>query len=219
MHDLPKIEPMKLSVIPEPFDHPDWLFELKHDGFRALAYIAEGQCDLISRRRNAYKSFSQLRTDIAVSLDVTNAVLDGEIVCLDSDGHSVFKELLHRRGEPRYYAFDLLWLDGCDLRQHPLLSRKRMLERLIRSAKCPRLLYAQHIKAWGIEMFHAVCAKNIEGIVAKRKSGIYAPGERWLKIKNLNYTQAEGRRELFDSMRPGPKKAKSRTARDEKIGA
>jgi bifunctional non-homologous end joining protein LigD len=219
MHDLPKIEPMKLSLIPEPFDHPDWIFELKHDGFRALAYIAGGKCDLVSRRKNAYKSFNQLRAALAESLNVRNAILDGEIVCLDSDGHSVFKELLHRCGEPIFYAFDLIWLNGEDLRQQPLLSRKRMLERLIRSAKCPRLLYAQHIKAWGIEMFRAVCAKDIEGIVAKRKNGIYAAGERWLKIKNPNYTQAEGRRELFESMRPGPQKARHRATLDEKTGA
>jgi bifunctional non-homologous end joining protein LigD len=219
VRDLPKIEPMKLSIIPEPFDHPDWLFELKHDGFRAMAYVAEGTCDLISRRRNAYKSFGQLRLAIAASLDVENAILDGEIVCLNSDGHSMFRELLHRRGEPRYYAFDLLWLDGSDLRQQPLLSRKRILERLIRSAKCPRLLYAQHIKAWGIEMFHAVYAKDIEGIVAKREDGLYEPGERWLKIKNPRYTRDEGKRELFESMRPGPKKAKPQTALDEKTGA
>jgi ATP-dependent DNA ligase len=94
-----------------------------------------------------------------------------------------------------------------------------MLERLIRSAKCPRLLYAQHIKAWGIEMFHAVCAKDIEGVVAKRKDGVYAADERWLKIKNPNYSQVEGRRELFESMRPGPQKAKHRAAWDEKTGS
>jgi bifunctional non-homologous end joining protein LigD len=107
MDSLPKIEPTKLSLIREPFDHPDWIFELKHDGFRALAYIAEGKCDLISRQKNAYKSFGQLKTAIAGSLKVENAILDGEIVCLDSKGHSVFNELLHRRGEPIFYAFDL----------------------------------------------------------------------------------------------------------------
>jgi hypothetical protein len=64
-----------------------------------------------------------------------------------------------------------------------------------------------------------VCAKNIEGIVAKRKNGIYAPGERWLKIKNPNYTQTEGRRELFDSFRPGPKRVKLPAASVEKTGA
>ncbi|MGB2888710.1 MAG: hypothetical protein WBC04_13525 [Candidatus Acidiferrales bacterium] len=191
MNDLPKIDPLKVSPIPEPFDHPDWLFELKHDGFRALAYVAEGACDLISRRRHVYKSFSQLRTDITGALDVENAILDGEIMCLDSNGHSVFKELLYRRGEPVLYAFDLLWLNGGDLRQRPLLERKRMLQELIRAAKCPRLLYAQHIKALGTELFRAACAQDTEGIVAKRRTGFYVPGERWLKIKNPNYTQIE----------------------------
>jgi hypothetical protein len=73
-------------------------------------------------------------------------------------------------------------------------------------------------KPWGIEMFHAVCEMDAEGIVAKRKNGAYGRA-RWFKIKNPNYTQAEGRRELFESMHPGPKKAKPQTALDEKTGA
>jgi bifunctional non-homologous end joining protein LigD len=108
MKVLPQITPMTLSRQREPFDHPDWIFELKHDGFRCLAYIADGSCQLISRRRNAYKSFASLRESLA-KLRVKNAVLDGEIVCLDGNGKSIFKDVMHRRGEPIFYAFDLLW--------------------------------------------------------------------------------------------------------------
>jgi bifunctional non-homologous end joining protein LigD len=90
MKSLPKIEPMKLSAVPEPFDHEDWIFELKHDGFRAVAYISNSKCELISRRNNAYKSFENLRERIGTQLRAQDAILDGEIVCLDSSGHSVF---------------------------------------------------------------------------------------------------------------------------------
>ncbi len=73
---------MTLSRIPAAFDHPDFLFELKHDGFRSLAYISDGHCELVSRKRNHYKSFHSLKAALA-DLKVTDAILDGEIVCLD----------------------------------------------------------------------------------------------------------------------------------------
>jgi bifunctional non-homologous end joining protein LigD len=94
---LPQIQPAKLARSLAAFNDPDWLFELKHDGFRALAYLEEGRCRLVSRHRNTYKSFETLCVGLA-RLRVKNAILDGEIVCLDSAGHSQFKELLYRRG-------------------------------------------------------------------------------------------------------------------------
>jgi len=79
------METAQLTLVRQPFDHPDFLFELKHDGFRALAHIWDGNCELISRRRNAYKSFQALRDNLA-KLKVKDAVIDGELVCLDLDG-------------------------------------------------------------------------------------------------------------------------------------
>jgi bifunctional non-homologous end joining protein LigD len=108
MKPLPKMEPMQLSLIPEPFDDRDWLFEVKHDGFRSLAYVFDGNCQLVSRRRNTYKSFQALRDEIAKALKVKNAVLDGELVVLDDQGRSLFNEMLFRRGDPIFYVFDLL---------------------------------------------------------------------------------------------------------------
>jgi len=93
------METAQLTLVRQPFDHPDFLFELKQDGFRALAHVWDGQCELISRRRNAYKSFQDLRDSLA-KLKVKNAVIDGEIVCLDTEGRSIFNELLFRRGYP-----------------------------------------------------------------------------------------------------------------------
>jgi ATP-dependent DNA ligase len=107
----PRMDTAQLTLIRQSFDHPDFLFELNHDGFRALAYISDGRCELISRRRNAYKSFGELRSQLA-QLKVKNAVIDGELVCLDSEGRSIFNELLLRKGCPIFYAFDLLYLNN-----------------------------------------------------------------------------------------------------------
>jgi bifunctional non-homologous end joining protein LigD len=106
-------------------------------------------------------------------------------VCLDNKGVSQFNQLLSRKGEPVFYAFDLLWLDSEDLRQRPLIERKKRLARLVRAAKCSRLLYAQHVEQHGKAFFAEICARDLEGIVAKRKLGIYKDdGNSWLKVKN-----------------------------------
>ena len=111
---------------------------------------------------------------------------------------SQFNQLLGRKGEPVFYAFDLLWLDGEDLRRMPLIERKKRLARLVRAAKCPSLLYAQHVIQQGRAFFAEICARDLEGIVAKRKRGIYKDdGNSWLKVKNPTYSQAEGRHELL----------------------
>src|SRR5579864_6605243 len=120
MSNLPRIEPMKLTRVARPFDYPNWIFELKHDGFRAVAYVSNGSCTLISRKNYVYKSFSPLCAAIAAQLRGDDAVLHGEIICLGQDGRSQLKQLLYRRGNPVFYTFDLLWLNGRDLRQLPL---------------------------------------------------------------------------------------------------
>jgi bifunctional non-homologous end joining protein LigD len=195
---LPHSKPMELSRRVEPFDHPDWIFELKHDGFRGITYVADGQCRLVSRKNYAYNSFAALRSAIAGELRAENAILDGEIVCLDVQGRSVLKELLFRRGNPFFYAFDLLWLNGRDLRHLPLLERKRMLRRLIRGGKHSRLMYADHVKSRGCDLFGKICGLDLEGIVAKHKDGLYSPSAKWIKVKNPRYTQGDGRQELFE---------------------
>jgi len=201
---LPRIQSIKPKRIAAPFDHPDFLFELKHDGFRCVAYIEDRKCELVSRKRNVYKSFPTLAASLG-ALRFKNAILDGEIVCLDSAGHSVFLELLHHRHsrDPIFYAFDLLWLDGSDLRELPLIERKRRLKKLLRALRAPRILCADHVEGHGVELFRAVCARDCEGIVAKHKLAPYAtPGPAtWFKVLNANYTQKNGRRELFEAFR------------------
>jgi bifunctional non-homologous end joining protein LigD len=95
----------------EPFDSEAYVFELKIDGFRELAHVSGDGVRLVSRSANTYKSFSRLCAAIYSAI-ACEAVLDREIVCLDSDGRSQFYELLRRRGEPVFYAFDVLWCDG-----------------------------------------------------------------------------------------------------------
>ncbi|MGB2663046.1 MAG: hypothetical protein WAK48_03510 [Candidatus Acidiferrum sp.] len=97
---------------------------LKHDGFRALTYVEEGKCKLVSRNSNLLKSFQSLKESLG-KLRVQNAILDGEIICIDRNGISQFNELFSRQGTPVFYAFDLLWLNHEDLRNHPLIDWKR----------------------------------------------------------------------------------------------
>jgi bifunctional non-homologous end joining protein LigD len=177
---LPVIEPMTLSRIAAPFDHADFLFELKHDGFRCLAYISEKRCELVSRKKNHYKSFDSLKTALA-KLKAADAILDGEIVCLDSEGRSLFNQLLYRRAEPAFYCFDLLWLNGRDLRTLPLTGRKKQLRRLIVKNGCDRIIFAQHIAKHGTTLYREICERDLEGIVCKRKDGEYSSTGQWLK--------------------------------------
>jgi len=187
---------MRLRLVEEPFDHPDYIFELKHDGFRAVAHLYNGECKLISRNMKLMK-FDSLRAALA-KLSVLDAIIHGEIVCLDEQGVSRFNDLLNKKKQPVFYAFDLLWLNGEDIRQQPLIERKQRLSGLLRSGQFERIIYAQHIEREGKRFFQEICARDLEGIVAKRKAGIYKDdGNNWIKIKNRAYSQVEGRHELL----------------------
>jgi bifunctional non-homologous end joining protein LigD len=197
MTTFPRTSLLTLVRQRAPFDHPDWVFELKHDRFRGMAYVEDKQCRLISRNNNTFKKFPVL-TDMLAKLRVKDAIVDGEIVSLDSHGHSLFDELFHRKGHPYFYAFDLLWLNGKDLRGLPLLKRKERLKKLLMRANNPALLYADHVDEFGVDFFRMICEKNLEGIIAKHREGTYSKSAKWIKIKNPAYTQREGRSELFN---------------------
>jgi bifunctional non-homologous end joining protein LigD len=198
---FPEFTPASPTLRPNAFDHDDFIFELKMDGFRALAYVGPDETRVVSRKGIVYKSFAGLCEAIHTHLDC-EAVLDGEIVILDAEGRPQFYELLrHRgRGQPVFYVFDLLWLDGQDLRTHPLIERKRLLRSII-PEQPSALLFASHIERNGVEFFRSTCEQDLEGIVAKLKYGRY--GEGWFKIRNPKYSQREGRRELFERHRTG----------------
>jgi bifunctional non-homologous end joining protein LigD len=195
-----------------PFNHPEWLFELKYDGFRAVANIRSGRCQLMSRNGHPFSSFVDLADMIAASLPlVHDAVLDGEIVCLDRRGRPQFRDLLFRRRQPSFFAFDLLWNAGRDHRLDGLLDRKQALKRLLSrvQASAP-LTFADHVEAAGVVLFERACELDLEGIVAKHKYGPYVTAREestWVKIRNPRYSQWEGREELFDrdrSNEPAP---------------
>jgi len=199
---LPRhLRPMRLSRRSEPFNSHEFIYELKIDGFRALAHITDGRGELISRNGNVFPGFAELATWIAEHLRVESAVLDGEIACLDERGRPNFRDLLFRRRQCIFIAFDLLWLNGKDLRALPLLERKAMLKKLLRR-KRSRILYLDHVEADGrLLLFEQVVKMDLEGIVCKRKDSPYRvtekPSRYWIKVKNARYSQLEGREELF----------------------
>ena len=198
---VPLFQPLTLGRVPEPFSHPDWLFEVKWDGFRSLVRIEHGKCRLISRKGNEFKSFRALNESFLSELKIRSAVLDGEIVCLNDGGKPEFRDLLHRRGEPRFVAFDLLWYDGQDLRFSPLTERKQKLRTIVPTAS-ERILYCDHVEGDGESLFQLACDSDLEGIVAKRKFDPYIEKQAsWLKIRNTSYSQWEGREELFERER------------------
>jgi bifunctional non-homologous end joining protein LigD len=196
----PRIQPINPSRIASAFDDEDWVFELKHDGFRAVAYIEDGSCRLILRKQIQYKSFAGLAKAMA-TLPVKNAILDGELVCLDSDGRSQFRQLMRRKSQDVcFYAFDLLWLNGKDLRGLPLVERKNRLRQVVRGRT--GFLYAEHVPIKGKDLYQVICREDLEGIVAKHKDGPYTSAPMsWFKCLNPNYSQHRGRREMFDKFR------------------
>jgi bifunctional non-homologous end joining protein LigD len=128
---LPKITPLVLKRRAQAFDNPDWVYEVKYDGFRALLEIDGAGAHLVSRNRNRFRHLDPLAAALAKRLHVANAVLDGEVCCVDETGRPIFIDLL-RRKEPCFVAFDLLWLNSEDLRSLPLVERKKRLKRLLR---------------------------------------------------------------------------------------
>lgn len=198
---VPAFQPLTLGRVLAPFSHPDWLFEVKWDGFRSLVRIEQGKCGLVSRKGNDFKSFRTLNESILGELKVRSAVLDGEIVCLNDNGKPEFRDLLFRHGEARFVAFDLLWCDGQDLRYAPLSERKHKL-RSILPVGSDRILYCDHVEHDRLGLFHLACENDLEGIVAKRKYDPYLPDQvSWLKVRNKNYSQWEGGEELFERER------------------
>jgi bifunctional non-homologous end joining protein LigD len=134
-----------------------------------------------------------------------SAILGGEVVCLDEGGQSDFKKLLFRRDWPFFFAFDLLALNGDDLRQLPLIERKARLKAIMPKIES-RVRYVDHIVGGGKKFFELACIEDLEGIVAKWKFGTYrSDGAQtsWVKIKNPNYSQAERRHELFEKRNAG----------------
>jgi len=134
------------------------VFELKYDACRALAHVEKGRCQLISRNKHAFASFEELSKEIGNALSPGTVVLDGEIVCIDSKGRPQFKDLLFRRGNPCFFAFDLLYSDGKDWRRDGLVDRKAALAAMIRSLPVDsRLKYADHVERARVAIYEPTC--------------------------------------------------------------
>jgi bifunctional non-homologous end joining protein LigD len=206
------IQPMLATLVRKPFDHPDWLFEVKWDGYRAIAEIREGGVSLYSRNRIQLNQKFLPITD-ALRKFSFEAVLDGEIVVVDDRGHPDFQLLQNYQktgsGHLLYYVFDLLYFQGHDLTSLPLLRRKELLKKILPSV--PKIRFSDHVWQDGILFFAVAKEKGLEGIIAKHAQSAYQPGKRsrqWLKVKTqltqegviAGFTEPRGGRRYFGSL-------------------
>ena len=206
------IKPMLATLIKEPFDYPDWIFEMKWDGYRAVAEIKGGSVSLYSRN---LISFNQRFSHITDSLKKFRfeAVLDGEIVVVDDQGQPDFQKLQDYRKSGRghllYYVFDLLHFEGHDLTNLPLLRRKELLKKVLPSSS--NIRFSDHVEKEGVLFFKVVKEKGLEGIMAKHGRSAYKPGMRsrhWLKVKThltqegviAGFTEPMGGRKNFGAL-------------------
>lgn len=180
------IKPMLATLTEEPFSSPDWIFEIKWDGYRAIAETGSDTIKFYSRNG---LSFTDRYAAVADELKkiTTKAVLDGEIVVLDENGVANFQRLqdFNSNTDPLYYyVFDLLFYKGKDLRKKPLLERKKILKQLLKNNDLIR--YSDYIEKDGEKFFRVARERKLEGIMAKRADSVYLSGKRtdqWLKIK------------------------------------
>jgi bifunctional non-homologous end joining protein LigD len=174
--------------------------EIKHDGYRLIARKHAGRVRLFTRRGYDWTDRYPLIAKAVAAVPASSATIDGEAVVCDANGLLVFEELHSRRHDDRVilYAFDLLELDGEDLRPQPLLARKTRLEALL--AKAPAgIQYNEHAAGDGQVVFQHACKLGLEGIISKHRDHPYRSGRSrsWLKIKNLaapGVTRFEDRR-------------------------
>lgn len=209
----PVLSPMLASVADRMFDDPDWIYEVKWDGYRAVGGINKNKTLLLSRNG---QSFEQRFYPVFNALKEwkINIVLDGEIVALNSKGLPDFNTLQNwhseQDGELRYYIFDLLWLDGRDITGLPLYERKVLLDSVLPSGH-PLLQASITAPGSATKFFRTISEAGLEGLMAKRADSRYRPGLRtraWLKIKTrqrqevviAGYTRIEGTSRRFSSL-------------------
>src|SRR3982751_2412251 len=173
------IVPMFATSVDKPFTSDEWVFELKLDGFRAIADLRKKPILLYSRNGLSLRERYPVVTE-ALLKQKLDAVLDGEIVLLNEEGRPDFQKLQNygnnRNNELVYYAFDILNLKGKDLTGLPLTERKKILQTALR--KSPSIRYSDHVEAKGEEFVKAVTDADMEGMMAKKKDSLYTPGFR-----------------------------------------
>jgi bifunctional non-homologous end joining protein LigD len=210
------IEPMAALRVPD-LPVGDWLYELKFDGYRALAFMVGKEARLISRNRTNFDNDYPQLIDAPKSLTAKQATIDGEIAALDAEGRSSF-QLLQSYGKTKqtpivYYAFDLLFLDGTDLRSRPLTERRKLLSRLLKKAP-PNIRLSEQLRGSKEELLQLARQFQLEGLIAKRPDSLYEAGRRsgaWVKVKLTQqqefviggYTPPEGSRKYFGALLVG----------------
>ena len=198
---LPAIEPLNAVPRGEPFDDPDWFFEPEYDGVRGLLYGSTLGCEIRSRNDSRSQQFVELWDRVSGVLRGREVILDGEIVSLDRQGRPVWQNLLRGEGYIAFAAFDLLWLDGSDVRPRSLAERKALLTELLPEDTGP-LYKILTIEEHGRALYGAIIRMQLGGIVAKRMTDPYAATTTWYRISNPDYSQNEGRGGLFQRDRP-----------------
>jgi bifunctional non-homologous end joining protein LigD len=193
LKDLPEtsilkaVKPMKATLVDEPFDEPGWLYEIKWDGYRAIATVDHGETELISRNNLIFDQFRPIN-EVLENWQL-NMVIDGEIVALNNEGVPDFGALQNWRNNKNthlaYYVFDILWYNGRDLTSLPLQQRREILDAVLPKDN-DLIRQSQTFEVGGIEFFEAAKRMNLEGIIAKRADSVYTSDARskdWLKIK------------------------------------
>ena len=181
------MRPMLASIRDTPFDDPAWAFELKWDGYRALALVTSDATELRSRTgRDLTASYPQL-ADLRRRLLCQEAVLDGEVVVLGPGGELRLQRPAERPAVPfTYVAFDLLHLEGRWIEDLPWAERRALLAQVVAPESPPALIVSDHVDGSGTGLFRLAAEKGLEGVIAKRMDAPYRPGRRvgeWLKIK------------------------------------
>jgi bifunctional non-homologous end joining protein LigD len=187
------IRPCEPTLVDRPPAAPAWLHEVKHDGFRILAWKQGERVQLWSRRG---ADFTERFSRIAHAVDGLNAgeaLIDGEAVVFRDDGRSDFVSLLTKRGwlMASFVVFDLLRLGGDDLRQHPLEARRDALMRIVAKRRTDGIVFSQGLAEEGAVVFAKACELGLEGIVSKRQGSLYksGPSRNWLKTKNPSFVR------------------------------
>jgi bifunctional non-homologous end joining protein LigD len=159
---LPRVPPIIPIRWREPFDYPDWLFEFKYDGFRGLWYFDRGRARLISRNGNRLTRFLAPTDQVAASLNVDEAILDGEVIVADATGRPQFYDLLRGTRAPAYVAFDILWLNCTALRSLPLGERRRGLQSIL-PKRSDIVSGPLSVVGRGRELFALMCGTTSKG--------------------------------------------------------
>lgn len=210
-----QVKPMLATLVAEPFDEPGWVYEIKWDGYRAVAFMNNGKVAFKSRNDQSYNQKYYPIYEKLKELKI-NAIIDGEIVVVNKKGNANFGALQNWNseadGELLYYVFDILWYNGYDLSHLPLLDRKAILAELIPNQS--PILLSKAFETSGIDFLNATKRLGLEGIMAKRANSIYQSGNRtnnWLKIKAGNgqevviggFTKISGSPKPFSSLLVG----------------